>query len=175
LAEEKDEKPAEQEPKKPEEPKDEDYKEKFLRLAAEFDNYKKRVKTEIEAAKCLGKAELAKSLLPVLDEFELAVATAGGSSDKTLAKGIELLYSNFYDVMKKCGLSEIPVGEAFDPYKHEIIMVQEDEKLKPGTIIEVAKKGYALGGIMLRPAVVIVAKEKEVKKGGEGDEKKNDV
>ncbi len=170
LAEEKEgkeEQEQKKEKKEANEPK-EDYKDRLLRLAAEFDNYKKRIKTDIEGAKGIGRAEFAKSLLPILDEFELALVVVRKSDDKNMVKGVELLYSNFYDVMKKSGLAEVECNGVFDPYKHEIVMTQEDDA-KPGTVIEVTKKGYTFNGILLRPASVIVSKERE-----EEAERKND-
>lgn len=136
----------------------EDLREQMLRLAAEFDNYKKRAKLEMDRAKDAGKAELASHLLPILDEFELALIAANGSGDKALSKGVELVYSNMYDTLENAGLHEIKAEGVADPYKHEIVMVKESDK-KPGTILEVVKKGYTFGDLMLRPASVIVAKD----------------
>ncbi len=138
-------------------------KEQMLRLAAEFDNYKKRMKNEMDRAKGIGKAELAERMLPILDEFELALIAANGSGDKAVAKGMELVYSNFKDVLTREGLREIPAEGAVDPYRHEAIMVKESDK-RPGTILEVVKKGYMFGDILLRPAAVIVAKDGKVEK-----------
>lgn len=135
-------------------------KEKFLRVAAEFDNYKKRTAQDVENAKNLGKAEMLKSLLNVIDEFDLTFAAAIKSQDKNLSKGIELLYSNFTDALKKQGLKEIETNGTFDPYKHEIIMMEED-KSKDGTIISVVKKGYTFNDKLLRAAHVIVSKHQE--------------
>lgn len=135
----------------------EELKERMLRLAAEFDNYKKRIRNDIENSRDIGKAELMRNLLPILDEFELALMALNKTDDKNLAKGIEILYSNFLDALKKSGLNEIPVGGTFDPYKHEIVMVKESKE-KEGTIIEVIKKGYVCGDTLLRPASVIIAK-----------------
>ena len=148
---------------KKEEKQEEDYKERMLRLAAEFDNYKKRIKNEVENAKGIGKAEMMKELLPVLDEFELALISANGNEDKNLVKGIEMVYSNLLEALKKQGLKEMKANGAFDPYKHEIIMTKDDAKRKPGTILEVIKKGYTYNDVVLRPASVIIAKEKEEK------------
>ncbi len=137
-------------------------KEQMLRLAAEFDNYKKRAKNDLDKAKSMGKAELARNLLPILDEFELAMIAASGSSDKNVSKGIELVYSNFTDTLKRNGLREVSADGIADPFKHEIIMVAESDK-KPGTILEVVKKGYMFDDMMLRPASVIVAKDSKTK------------
>jgi molecular chaperone GrpE len=142
--------------------KAEDYKEmreQMLRLAADFDNYKKRVKKDIDGAETLGKASLIKDMLPVVDEFELAMLAVNETKDKNVAKGIEMLYSNFVDVLKKEGLEEINTEGIFDPYKHEIVLVRESDK-KDGTILEVVKKGYMFETRMLRPASVIISKKK---------------
>lgn len=133
-------------------------KEGMLRLAAEFDNYKKRTKTEAENARNLGKAELVRSLLPIMDEFELALIAVNKTNDKNIAKGVEMLYSNFIDALKKDGLTEIQCKGVFDPYMHEIVMARESKE-PSGTILEVVKTGYTLDRTLLRPASVIVAKD----------------
>lgn len=152
--------------------------ERFLRLAAEFDNYKKRVARDISEAKELGKAELLRSMLHVVDEFDLMLAAAGKSADKDLAKGIGMLYANFTAVLKKSGLKEIETDGMFDPYRHEIMMVRDGGGKKEGTILDVVKKGYTLNDRLLRPASVIVSKRgdkdakaaKEEKPQAEGNE-----
>jgi molecular chaperone GrpE len=151
-------KPEEQKPQAKPDPCAE-IKEQMLRLAAEFDNYKKRTKNDVDRAKGLGKAELIGSMLPILDEFELALIAASSSSDKNLLKGIEMVYSNLTDTLKRAGLREIHTEGIADPFRHEVAMVRESDK-KPGTILEVVKKGYMLDDMLLRPASVIVAKEK---------------
>ncbi len=135
-------------------------KERFMRLAAEFDNYKKRTANDIASAKRMGMAELMKPLLSVLDEFELTLIAVNAAKNDSLAKGVEMLYSNFTDTLKSFGLMEVEADGAFDPYRHEIMLAREDDS-KPGTILEVVKKGYMLDGKLLRPASVIVAKERE--------------
>ncbi|MGC8651926.1 MAG: nucleotide exchange factor GrpE [Candidatus Micrarchaeia archaeon] len=144
-------------------------KDRLLRLAAEFDNYKKRTKNDVESAKKVGKAELAKSLLPVLDEFELAMLalngsahnhkdTTSGNGDSAITRGIAMVYSNFVDTLKKEGITEVKTDGVFDPYVHEIVMVKESGN-EDGTILEVVKKGYRLDNILIRPASVIVSKK----------------
>lgn len=145
----------------------EELRERFLRLAAEFDNYKKRVAKEIDASKLLGKAELVKKLLPALDEFELAMKTMDGENGSS-QKGIELVYANLVGALGQEGLEAMDVKGKFDPYKHEIMLAKESEKGE-GVILEVVRKGYMFNGIMLRPASVIVA---EVKQNGEQKNKK---
>lgn len=142
----------------------EEAKERFLRLAAEFDNYKKRTSKDLEASRNIGKAELASKLLPIMDEFELALGNLDMNTEH--GKGLALVLSNFIDVMKKEGLKEIACEGTYDPYQHEVIMIKESEK-KEGTILDVVRKGYIWNGIMLRPASVIVSNG-----GGEKEETK---
>jgi molecular chaperone GrpE len=144
----------------PQETREKEMKEQLLRLAAEFDNYKKRVKVDLDGARGMGKAELMKSLLPIIDEFDLALIAVNKAEDKNIARGVEMLYSNFTDVLKKEGLNEIPCKGVFDPYMHEIIITRESKE-KDGTILEVVKKGYTLEKTLLRPASVIIAKKQE--------------
>ncbi len=148
--------------KKDEERQQDDTKDRLLRLAAEFDNYKKRVVKETDEARTIGKAELMKKIISVLDEFELAITALSESKDENLKKGMELIYSNLISTLKGEGLKVVETDGIYDPYKHEIIMIKESDK-KPGTILETVRKGYQLNSILLRPASVIVAKEIEKK------------
>ncbi|MCL5423971.1 MAG: nucleotide exchange factor GrpE [Candidatus Marsarchaeota archaeon] len=132
---------------------------KFLRIAAEFDNYKKRSAIEVENSKDMGKFEMMKSLLTILDEFEITVMAASKSNDKNMAKGVEMLYLNFKDTLKKLGLSEINTKGIYDPYTHEIVIMQDDDS-KEGTILDVIKKGYMFNNKLLRVASVIVSSGK---------------
>ena len=136
-------------------------KDRLLRLAAEFDNYKKRALEDSKGMKLMGKAEMVKKLLPTLDEFQLAVY-ALNKEDKVAegtAKGLELVVSNFISALKEEGLSEIPAVGKYDPYKHEIIMTKDSDKAE-GEILDVVRKGYMFSSIMLRPASVIVSNGK---------------
>lgn len=141
--------------------------ERVLRLMADFDNYKKRTQVEMNSAKESGKAQLLKSLLNIMDEFELTLIVAQKSTDKTLARGIEMLYANFKEVLLKAGLSVVPTQNKYDPYVHEILMTQRDER-EEGTIIDVIKKGYLFNNMLLRAAAVIVSSGN---KGDNTDEK----
>jgi molecular chaperone GrpE len=133
-------------------------KDKLLRLAAEFDNYKKRSAKELEAAKDMGKAELVKTLLPTLDEFELALSALNDSEhDRQHLKGVELVFSNILGSLRSAGLKEVDSKGKYDPYRHEIIMTRESKEPE-GTIIEVVRKGYTFNNMLLRPSAVIVSK-----------------
>jgi molecular chaperone GrpE len=134
---------------------EEELKDRLLRLAAEYDNYKKRTMKEVEGAKLMGRAELMLKMLPILDEFEIALDALDIKVEKE--KGLALVFSNFVDTLKKEGLTELVAKGVVDPYKHEIMLAKEGNE-KEGTIIDVVRKGYMLNGIMLRPASVIVSK-----------------
>ncbi len=130
-------------------------KDRLLRLAAEFDNYKKRAAKEVDNMRTIGKAELMSKMLPILDEFELAIKSMNLDNEKD--KGIALVFSNMFDMMKKEGLQEVEADGRFDPYKHEIILTKESNE-NEGKILETVRKGYVFNGILLRPASVIVSK-----------------
>lgn len=148
--------------KKNTEENEDELKDRLLRLAAEFDNYKKRTKKDIENAKGLGKAEFASKILSVLDEFELAIESMKMNNEGE--KGVAMVFSNFLEVLKKEGIKQIDTVGKFDPYKHEIMLSKNSEK-EEGTIIQVVRKGYTLNNIMLRPASVIVSNGEKEKKG----------
>ncbi|MDE1860841.1 MAG: nucleotide exchange factor GrpE [Candidatus Micrarchaeota archaeon] len=130
-------------------------KDRLVRMAAEFDNYKKRVTKEIESSKNAGRMDVVRKLLPTLDEFELAINSFAKDDEKSV--GIAMIYANFAAALKAFGLREIDAKGVFDPYKHEIVLSKESKEGE-GTIIEVVRKGYEINGVMLRPASVIVSK-----------------
>ena len=146
-------------------------REHLLRLAAEFDNYKKRVVKDLGASSDKGKAEIIAKLLPVIDEFELAISNMDIKQEH--AKGISLIYSNFISILKSAGLRALDVSGRYDPYKQEIVLVEESDE-EEGTIIEVVRKGYAFNEIMLRPASVIVAKKRHVEQTKNKEENKEE-
>ena len=145
----------------PNEAKDyEELKDKMLRIAAEFDNYKKRTQNEVSRARVHGKVELIRQIIPVLDEFELAIislqVTKRAKDGTNVFKGIEMVYANLKESLSKSGLSEIRTDGTFDPMSHEAIMTKSDES-ESGKIIEVVKKGYTFEGVLVRPASVIIS------------------
>jgi molecular chaperone GrpE len=142
---------------------------RFLRQAAELDNFKKRMAREKAEAIRYGNEALIKDLLPVLDNLDRAVEYAkGGADGKPLIEGIEMVRKSFLEALNKHGVAQISaVGEAFDPERHEAIAQIESREQKPNTVIEEHHKGYYLLDRLLRPAQVIVSKvpESEEKKG----------
>ena len=147
-------------------------KDRLLRLAAEFDNYKKKVAKDMDASKNMGKAELVRTLLPTLDEFELALNSINNTeNDSCNMKGVELVFSNVLDALRSAGLKEIAANGRYDPYKHEIVMTRESKEAE-GTILEVVRKGYSFNEFMLRPSAVIVSKGNDALNEKEKDDKK---
>jgi len=140
-----------------------EYKElqdKYLRLAAEFDNFRKR--SAREYARIIETAEdvLILELLQVIDDLDRAL---GHDADdlNSFKQGTEMIYNKFGEILKKRGLREIKaIGEAFDPNYHEAVMQLEVEDKDDGIIIEEVQKGYFLNSKVLRPAKVVVAKKK---------------
>ncbi|MDO6853645.1 nucleotide exchange factor GrpE [Cellulophaga lytica] len=134
-------------------------KDKFLRLFAEFENYKKRTSKErMDLFKTAGQ-EVIVSMLPVMDDFDRAMKEISKSEDKELVTGVELIRNKFKETLKGKGLLEIEVvqGDAFDADVHEAItqIPAPDEKLK-GKIIDVIEKGFTLGDKIIRHPKVVV-------------------
>ncbi|MDI6799811.1 MAG: nucleotide exchange factor GrpE [Actinomycetota bacterium] len=136
------------------------YVEMLQRLKAEFENYKKRVERDQAAFFEMASKDIVLKVLPTLDNLERALAASNDSSDlDSFKKGIELVMAQLAETLKKEGLSVIdPVGEKFDPLHHEAFMQVESDEYEEGSVVEVFQKGYALGGRVIRPAVVKVAK-----------------
>ena len=144
--------------------------ERFLRQAAELDNFKKRAAKEKEESLRYGNENLIRELLPILDNLERALAYAEGRGDgRPLLEGVEMTLRNFRDVLGKHGVRQITAkGELFDPQKHEAIAQVETEELPPNRVVEEHHKGYFLLDRLLRPALVSTAKPP--KKSGDNED-----
>lgn len=134
-------------------------KDKFLRLFAEFENYKKRTSKErVELFKTAGQ-DILSSMLPVVDDFDRALAEISKSGDENLLKGVELIYNKLINTLKSKGLEkvEVAVGDAFDSEIHEAItqIPAPSDDLK-GKIIDVVEKGYKLADKVIRYPKVVV-------------------
>ncbi|HHM23718.1 MAG TPA: nucleotide exchange factor GrpE [Bacteroidetes bacterium] len=134
--------------------------EKYLRLAAEFDNFKKLAAREIENRIRAANEELIVDLLPVLDNLERTLDNIPDKKEfKPLKEGIELVYKEFKKVLSKYGLEEIDsVGKEFDYDLHEAIMMVEDKDKPSNTVVQEHQKGYKLNGKVIRHAKVVVNK-----------------
>jgi molecular chaperone GrpE len=132
------------------------------RTKADFENYRKRMSSEVQAAAARGKAELAREVLPALDDLERAIEAAGldpeGDSPDGLAHGVLLVFRSLREALARNGIEAVnPQGERFDPSLHEALSKQPADGAEPGTVIEVMQKGYRLGEQLVRPARVVVA------------------
>lgn len=134
------------------------------RTKADFENYRKRMAAEIQAATVRGKAELASGLIKVIDTLELALDAAGidpagdKAPDDGLAQGILLTHRQLCETLAQAGVESYnPAGERFDPTWHEALQKVQVEGAKTGTVVDVLQKGYRLDGQVLRAARVVVS------------------
>ena len=133
----------------------------YLRAVAELDNVRKRAQRDIEAANRYGLEKFAAELLPVRDSLELAVQSAQQVEVDvhSLKQGQEATLKLLVKALEKLGVTAVqPLGEPFDPARHEAMMAQESATAEPNTVLQVVQSGYELNGRLLRPARVIVSK-----------------
>jgi molecular chaperone GrpE len=133
-----------------------EYLELAQRTRADFENYRKRVAKEASEAQGRGKAELARELLPAIDNLERALDSS--AEVEALAKGVALVLDELRAKLKGAGVEAYdPVGERFDPELHEALSTREEEGTGAGVVVETVEKGYRLNGQVLRPARVVVS------------------
>ncbi len=131
-------------------------KDKYLRLLAEYDNFRKRSLKERLDASADATAKAALEVISVIDNFERAMAAE--CSDEGYKKGVEMIYGQFTEVIKKLGVEEIEaLGKEFDPNLHNAVSQVEDENFGENTVSQVYQKGYKLGDKVIRCAMVVVA------------------
>ncbi|MBD5138187.1 MAG: nucleotide exchange factor GrpE [Ruminococcus sp.] len=131
-------------------------KDKYLRLLAEYDNFRKRSVKERLDASADATAKAALEVISVIDNFERAMAAE--CSDESYKKGVEMIYGQFTEVIKKLGVEEIDaLGKEFDPNLHNAVSQVEDENFGENTVSQVYQKGYKLGDKVIRCAMVVVA------------------
>lgn len=138
-----------------------DTQEQLLRLAADFDNFRKRAVREKEESAKYAIQGVLERLLPVLDNFEMALATAKNpEAAGALCDGVQMILGQFQSVLRDAGVEEInATGQLFDPTLHEAISQIETAEAAEGTVLQQFQRGYKLNGRLVRPARVIVAKE----------------
>lgn len=138
-----------------------EYVNSLQRLQADFENFRKRMLKEQTEFLEVASKNLIQELIPVVDNLERALKASRESKDFTsLSKGVELVYTQIMDILKRTGLSEInPLGEEFDPMHHEAVMQVESNEHDDDTVVDVFQKGYLLKGRLLRPAAVKVSKK----------------
>ena len=129
---------------------------KFLRLAAEYDNYRKRSQKEKESLYADAKSDTVLAFLPVYDNLERALKQ--DTADEAYKKGVEMTMTQLKEVLTKLGLEEIPaLGQPFDPNLHNAVMHVEDDSVGENTIVEVFQAGFKAGDKVVRFAMVKVA------------------
>ena len=127
------------------------------RLAADFDNYRKRAVRDQQAFAARAAERLVAKLLPVLDDLERALDAAEHHEEAKVVEGVEMTRSALANALISEGVEEIVAEGIFDPHVHEALLAQPAEGVEPGSIIQVVQRGYRLGDAVLRPARVIVA------------------
>jgi molecular chaperone GrpE len=135
-----------------------DFKDKFLRKSAEFDNYRKRIERERREQGDQAVVDLLQELLPVVDDFDRAL-TVSGDEGGAYRKGVELIHAKLHDMLRRQGVKAMDViGADFDPNVHMAVMHEESPEHREGEVIGELQKGYMLHDRLLRPAMVKVAK-----------------
>ena len=163
--------PTEHEPEQPESPdaigselealrrEADEHRDRYLRTAAELDNFRKRSARELDAARKFGAEKLAQAILPVRDSLEAGLAAAEKGGQTVLLDGQRATLRLFDEALTAAGIREInPVGEPFDPNKHEALSLIPAQGIAPNTVLEVVQKGYELNERLLRAAKVLVAR-----------------
>lgn len=134
-----------------------EYLELAKRTKADFENYRKRMAAEVQAALRRGKGEMARELIDAVDNMERALESAGESPDG-LAGGVEMVLRGMREALTRNGIEAVdPKGEKFDPNQHEALSTMPVEGAEPGVVVEVMQKGYRLEDQLLRPARVVVS------------------
>jgi molecular chaperone GrpE len=136
-------------------------KEEYLELArrtkADFENFRKRVAADVQAAQTRGKVEVAREVIDAVDNLERALEAADGDGEG-LKAGVEMVLGGLRETLARNGVEAVdPKGEKFDPTKHEALSTQPVDGAESGVVVEVLQKGYALGDQLVRPARVVVS------------------
>jgi molecular chaperone GrpE len=150
-----------------------EYLNDLKRLAADFENYRKRAARDQESLVARAHERLVKELLPVLDDLERALAAAEEHEEAKLEEGVRLVHRELKAALDREGLAEIDANGHFDPHVHEALLSQPSEA-EEGSVLEVLQKGYRLGDRVLRPARVVVAAAPEPAESAEPAEPAQD-
>jgi molecular chaperone GrpE len=130
------------------------------RVAADFDNYRKRAARERATVYAQANERLVKELIPVLDDLGRALEAASEHEEAKLEEGVRLVHRALSDLLTKEGLAEIETEGKFDPHVHEALLSQPSDE-EEGSVIEVVQKGYKLGDKVLRPARVVISRRED--------------
>jgi molecular chaperone GrpE len=130
---------------------------RLLRLAADFENYKKRAARERQEYVAFANERLLRELLPILDDLERALDAAEEHQEAQLEEGVRLVHRSLASLLERQGVKEISTDGKFDPHVHEALLAQPSEEAEQGDVLDVIQKGYKIGDRVVRPARVIVA------------------
>lgn len=135
-------------------------RDQLLRIAADFDNFRKRSRKEIEEVRRRSVEDTLREVLPIVDNLERAAdAMTGATEVSAVSEGVHMVLRGFEEIANRLGLKRVPtVGNEFDPTCHDAMQQQETNEHAPGTIVAEVVPGYFLGERLLRPAMVVVAK-----------------
>ena len=144
------------------EEKRDEYLDLAKRTKADFENFRKRMAAEVQAAGVRGKVQMARDVVPVLDDLERALQAAGldpeGDAEDGLAHGVILVFRGLRETLQRNGIEAVdPKGEKFDPNQHEALSTVPIEGAEPGVVVEVMQKGYRYEDQLIRPARVVVS------------------
>ena len=145
------------------------WKDKYIRLLADFDNYRKRVNRDLEESRKFANESLLKEFLPILDNLERALFHFDRSKEvapelKALGEGVRLTEKQFLELLEKFHVTRVPTrGSSFDPNVHEAMGFTPSDEHEEGMVVEVYQQGYLLQNRLLRPSLVTVAQKKEGK------------
>ncbi|MEQ8452852.1 MAG: nucleotide exchange factor GrpE [Sandaracinaceae bacterium] len=146
-------------------------KDQLLRTAADFDNYRKRARKDVELAERKGKEAVLREILPVIDNLERAVAASADAVDvQAVRDGVNMVLKSFEESAARLGIERVEsVGQRFDPNLHDAFQQVETDEHVPGTVVQEYQPGYKMGDKLLRPAMVVVARKVPEPKTEEGD------
>lgn len=139
----------------------EDYKNRYTRLSADFQNYKKRIEKEKSEIFKFGSEKIVVDILPIIDNFERAIDASKSNNNESdgLLDGIEMIFKQFVDALKKHGVEEIEsLEKEFDPNLHHAVMQEECDGVEENMVTAVFQKGYTLNSKVIRPSMVKVSK-----------------
>jgi molecular chaperone GrpE len=136
-----------------------EYFDRFMRKAAEFDNYRKRVERERREQADQAVIDLLREVLLVVDDFDIALQVDAGDAGAAYRKGVELIQAKLHDLLRKYGVRPIEaIGADFDPKIHQAVLHEESPEHRDGEVVGELRRGYMMGDRLLRPAMVKVAK-----------------
>jgi molecular chaperone GrpE len=135
-----------------------EYLELAKRTKADFENYRKRMASEVQAAQARGRIEVAREVIDAADNLERALAAADSDNGEGLSAGVEMVLGGLRETLTRNGIEAVdPQGERFDPTQHEALSTQPVDGAQSGVVVEVVQKGYRLGEQLIRPARVVVS------------------